>query len=59
MNVYVAMFDRKKIELYAESLYEAKLKALEHFKPSKSKQGLVSVHLVEVKGEPVLQPTDF
>jgi hypothetical protein len=50
---YVAFYQNKRHELYAESLYAAKLKAIEHFKPPKSKQHMVSVILAEKNGKEV------
>jgi hypothetical protein len=40
---FVAMYGGKKINIEADSLYAAKLKAIEEFKVPKSKQGLLSV----------------
>lgn len=57
MNGYIAMFNGKKFEVYADSLYAAKRKAIEHFKLSKSKEHLISVHLCEIQGKEVLQST--
>lgn len=54
MPKYKGYFDGKTMDDFeAPSLYAAKVKALEHFKPSKKKSGLVSVVLVEVDGRPV------
>ncbi|QDH84794.1 hypothetical protein KMC57_gp31 [Achromobacter phage vB_AxyP_19-32_Axy24] len=44
---YIAGFDGKQIGLYACSLAEAKQRAIEHFKPKKSKKGLLWVELAE------------
>ena len=41
-------------ELYANSSYEAKQKAVKHFNPPKSKQHLVSVHLAQKDGKDVV-----
>ena len=43
--VYQANYSGKKVQFEADNLYDAKLKALVHFKPPKSKRGLVSVLL--------------
>ena len=40
---FIAMYGGKKINIVADSLYAAKLKAIEEFKVPKSKQGLLSV----------------
>lgn len=42
---YLAGFEGKKVGLYAPSLAAAKQKAIEHFRPSKKKLGLVWVEL--------------
>lgn len=55
MYGYIALYGDKRWELYADSLYAAKQKADEHFKPPKSKRHLVTVHLVEKDGETVTQ----
>jgi hypothetical protein len=52
---YIALYQDKRTELYAESQYAALVKALEFFKPPKSKRHLVSVHLAESHGETVTQ----
>lgn len=44
---YICLFNGKRFEVHAESQYQAQLMALDHFKPSKSKRHLVSVHLAE------------
>lgn len=45
MYSYTAGFQNKKIILEAQSLYDAKLKAIEHFKPKKKDIGLLWVIL--------------
>ena len=42
---YIAGFEGKKVALYASSLLAAKQKAVEHFRPSKKKAGLIWVEL--------------
>ena len=42
---YIAGIQGKKVGLYAESLYAAKQKAVEHFRPSKKTMGLLWVEL--------------
>jgi len=59
MNGYIAFFNDKRHELYAASLWDAKQKAIAHFKPAKSKQHLVHVVLAEKDGEPVIHTPDF
>ena len=58
-NGYIGFFNDKRIEVYADSLYGAKLKALEIFKPAKSKAHMVHVHLAEKDGESVTHTPDF
>lgn len=50
MYGYIAFYNNKTWELYADSLYEAKEKAIAYFKVPKSKQTMVSVVLA-VKGD--------
>jgi hypothetical protein len=53
VNGYVAFFNDKRTEVYADSLYQAKQKAITHFKPRKSQEHMVSVVLAEKDGQPV------
>ncbi len=60
MNGYKAFYNSKSIELYAESLFAAKEKAVAVFKPPKSKRHMVSVVLCEKGGEVVVHnPAEF
>lgn len=59
MNGYIAFYGDKQHEIYAETLYAAKLAALEHFKPRKSQTHMVHVHLAEKDGEPVVHVADW
>lgn len=57
---YIAIFERKRIEIYAASLYAAKLEAVKVFKPAKSKQHMVIVELCQNSdGTPVTKIADF
>lgn len=53
MNGYVAFYGNKQVDVYADTLYAAKLKAIAELKVPKSKQGLLSVTLAEKEGETV------
>jgi hypothetical protein len=55
MNTYICMYwgSRLQWECQANSLYEAKLKAVAYFKAPKSKRNLISVVLIEVGSKPV------
>lgn len=57
MNGYIFFFDGKRVEIYADSLYEAKQKALDHFKPAKSKQHMVHGMIAECNGVPIVHTT--
>lgn len=59
MNGYIAIYNGKQVEVYAEGLYQAKLKAIEELKPPKSKQHMVIVMLAEKDGEAVTHIADF
>jgi len=52
MNVYQCYYQGKSIQLKAETLYDAKKKAADHFKAGK-KHHMVSVILIEKDGKPV------
>jgi len=54
LNGYVAGLKGARIEIYAESLYAAKVKAIEELKPKKKDMGLLWVMLAEKAGEPVI-----
>ena len=59
MNGYIAFYNQKTFEVQAKSSYEAQQKAVEHFKPPKSKQHMVSVVLAEKEGKQVTHTPDF
>lgn len=59
MNKYAAFYNGKESTIEAESLYQAKTKAVAHFKAPKSKQHMVSVMLAEKDGESVTHIADF
>ena len=59
MNGYIAFYNGKQHELYADTLLEAKDKAIQHFKPPKSKKHMVSVMLAEKDGQQVTHTPDF
>lgn len=50
---YIAFYGGRRVEIHADSLYGAKLKAIEMLKVPKSKQGLLAVELAEKDGEQV------
>ena len=54
MNGYIGFYNGKRVELHADTLYEAKLAALAHFAPPKRRAGEVHVALAEMNGEPVV-----
>jgi hypothetical protein len=57
---YIALYNGRRHELYAASLYDAKQAALAHFKPPKKKIHLVSVTLAErPDGSAVVHTPDF
>lgn len=59
MNGYIAFYNQKTHEVYAGSSYEAQQKAMEFFKPPKSKQHMVSVVLAEKEGKGVVHTPTF
>lgn len=54
MNGYVCFYNGKRIEVYADSLFAAKEKAVFIFKAPKSKRHMVSVMLAEKGGREVV-----
>lgn len=58
-HAYACIFMGKTVGIYAQSLYEAKLKAIDYFKPSKKLHHMISVLLIEKDGGTYEQPTDF
>lgn len=52
-NGYIGFFGDKEVEIYADTLADAKQKAMDHFKPKKADRGQVSVHLAEKDGKQV------
>ena len=59
MNGYKAFYNGQETEVHADSSYGASLKAIEHFKPPKSKAHMVSVCLCEKDNEQVTHTADF
>ena len=57
MNGYIAFYNQKRTEIYAETLYEAKQKAVAYFKVRPKQQHTVSVMLAERNGEQVTHST--
>lgn len=57
MNVYIAFWRGKRIEVYASTSYEAQQKAAAVFKAKKAYE--VTVMLAERAGEPVVHTADF
>jgi hypothetical protein len=58
-NGYVFFYGSKRVELYADSLYAAKVAAIAHFKAPKSKQHMVHGALAEKAGSAVIHtPTE-
>lgn len=46
-HTYAAVYNGRTAEIKAESLYGAKLAAVEHFKAPRSKQSQIGVYLIE------------
>ncbi|MFL9998792.1 hypothetical protein PQR34_46340 [Paraburkholderia sediminicola] len=71
MNGYIAFYDQLRIEIFDETLYGAEQKAVQHFRPTKKKRGLLHVRIAEkdvlldadgkyISGTPVFHSTvDF
>ncbi len=52
---YICIYGDKRWETYADSLYDAKKKAIAHFKVKPKAEHRVSVYLAEKNGEDVMQ----
>lgn len=60
LNGYIAIYERKQIEIYAVSLYAAKVEACKRLNVRKSKEHMVSVMLCELPdGSEVTHTADF
>ena len=59
MNGYVFFYNDKRVEVTADTLYAAKLKAVAYFKPPKSKAHMVHGMLAERDGVQVTHTADF
>jgi len=57
MNGYIAYYNQRRIEVYAETSYRAQQDAVARFRAPKSKRHLVHVVLVEQDGKPVTHTT--
>lgn len=57
MNGYIAFYKGGRLEVYAETKYEAQKKAAEQFKAKKSYD--VAIELAEKDGKPVIIVPDF
>lgn len=57
MAKFLFYFGDKTVEITADGMYPAKVKAIAHFKPAKSKQHMVHGVLCEVDGEQVTHST--
>jgi hypothetical protein len=54
---YIAFFDGRSAEVWADTSLQAKERAVAYFKPAKSKKHMVHVAIAEVEGTPVVHST--
>ena len=59
LNGYIAFYDGKQTEIFAEDRFKALEEAKKQFKPPKSKAHMVHVHLAEKGGEPVVHTPNY
>ena len=59
MNGYVFFYNGKRVEVTADTLYAAKVKAVAHFKPPKRAEHMVHGMLAERGGVQVTHTADF
>ncbi len=52
-NGYICFYNRKQVEVYAETSLKAREEAAKVFKVKESKQYMISVVLAEKEGKPV------
>jgi len=57
MNKYKAFYNGRETEVDADTLFGAKEKAIQFFRPPKSKAHMVHVHLLSVGGREVVHST--
>ena len=57
MNGYIAFYNGKQVEVYANTLYEAKQKAIAEFRVKAKQQHNVHVMLAERDGQQVVHST--
>ena len=58
MNTYIAIFNGRRLELQADSMYAAVLTSRKELKVSKSKEGLLAVVLAAKGDEAVVHSGD-
>lgn len=56
-NGYKAFYGNRETEVWADTAYQATMKAIEYFKPAKSKKHLVHVVICESNGKQVVHST--
>lgn len=57
MNGYIGLYLGKKVEVYADGIWEAKQKAIQLLNVPKKKQSLLSIVLAEVNGKDYINNT--
>ena len=63
MNTYAAIFNGKQIAVKADTIYSAQQAAVTEFQKTAGRKKVkgyeIQTFLVELNGEPYVQPTDF
>lgn len=59
LNGYVCFYNGQRYEVYAPDLYQAKVRAIHHFKAPKKKEHMISVVLCELAGRQVTTTLDY
>lgn len=54
MNGYICFYNGKRVEIEAETKYEAHAEALKKLKPKRKEAHMVHCHLAEKEGKPVV-----
>ena len=56
-NTYAAFYQGKEVEIFADTLWGAKVKAIAHFKVRKSQEHMVGVILTFIDGKVITHST--
>lgn len=58
-KIYIAFFNGQQVEIEANDLYDAKKKAVKHFKARPSQEHKVHVNLAKIGNKEIVHVADF